>query len=63
MNIGSVSMNISNINTQTKVGIAMLDKSLEASQEVGMDMVDMMTKSLIEQSVTPNLGSNVDMYI
>lgn len=56
-------MNISNINTQTKVGIAMLDKSLEASQEVGMDMVDMMTKSLIEQSVTPNLGSNVDMYI
>lgn len=63
MNITDISLNLNNINTQTKVGVAMLDNALELNDTMGSSIVDMMNKSMMEQSVNNNIGSNFDMYI
>lgn len=41
-----------------QVGLKMLDMSLSSGQQMGAEMVKMM-----EQSVTPYLGSNFDMSV
>lgn len=46
------------VTLQEDVGIAMLGKSLDMTQTLGTGMVQMM-----EHSVTPNLGNNIDLYI
>ena len=40
------------------VSIAMLDKTMELSEQLNTQMVQ-----ALEHSVTPHLGSNIDMYI
>ncbi len=40
------------------VGTAVLSKQLEMNEALNTSMIQMM-----EQSVTPHLGSNIDMYI
>ncbi len=40
------------------VGTAVLDQSLDLTQEMGASMVKMM-----EHSVTPELGGSIDVYI
>ena len=40
------------------VGIKMLDMSMEMNEQLNASMVKMM-----EQSVTPHLGGNIDVYI
>lgn len=40
------------------VGTAVLDQSLDLTQEMGAAMIQMM-----ERSVTPSLGGNVDIYV
>ncbi len=45
-------------NIGNQVGTAMLAKSIDTAEELGDDMVKMM-----EQSVTPQLGSNFDVSV
>lgn len=40
------------------VGTAVLHQSMEAEEALGASMIQMM-----ENSVTPNLGGNIDMYV
>ncbi len=40
------------------IGMAVLSKSLESAQVSGQNMIKMM-----EQSVNPNLGANIDLKI
>ena len=58
MNIPALSMATSQMNLQSDIGVAMLDKSLESLEDAGAGMV-----KLMEQSVTPNLGGNFDMQV
>ena len=64
MEIGSINAALDSVqtykanSTMGQVGMAMLDKSLEQSQQMNASMVQMM-----ERSVTPNLGGNFDMSI
>lgn len=46
------------VTLQEDIGVAMLGKSLDMTQTLGAGMVQMM-----ENSVTPYLGSNIDLYI
>lgn len=62
MNIPELSMALSNVNTLNQVGIAVLDKALENSQEAGASLISMMDRSM-ELSVNPAVGSNFDMYV
>ncbi len=40
------------------IGMAVLSKSLKGAAQAGQNMIKMM-----EQSVTPNLGKNIDMTV
>ena len=56
--IAALSMAISLQNVNNDAGVLMLSKSLDTLEETGDNMVKMM-----EQSVTPNLGQNIDVYV
>ncbi|MDK2809183.1 MAG: hypothetical protein PWP24_1920 [Clostridiales bacterium] len=58
MDIAALSMAMSQSNTMTQVGTAMLGKSLETVATQGDSMVNMM-----EQSVTPELGQTIDLKL
>lgn len=58
MNINGISISASQADASTTVEVAMLSKSLDTLETNGEGFV-----KLMEQSVTPNLGSNVDVFI
>lgn len=55
-------MAISQINTKSEVGTALLSKTMETNETIGEGLVKMIDKSAMERSVNPNVGSNVDYY-
>ena len=64
MNIGNVSSALSAISASEpaslmeSVGVKMLDKSLDASVSMNDSMIRMM-----ENSVTPHIGGNIDLSV
>lgn len=62
MNIPELSTTLANIDTASKVSIAILDKSLESSEQAGASLINMMDRSM-ELSVNPDIGSNFDMSV
>ena len=58
IDIPSLSMAMSQNKVMNEVGVAMLDMSLDNFTEAG----DTMTK-LMEQSVNPNIGGNIDVSV
>ena len=64
MNIGNVNSALSAINASEpsslmeSVGVKMLDKSLDASVSMNNSMIRMM-----ENSVTPYIGGNIDVSV
>ena len=62
MNIQGLSMAISQINTKSEVGTALLSKTMETNETIGEGLVKMIDKSAMERSVNPNVGANVDYY-
>lgn len=63
MDIAGLSMALSKSQLTTDFGVAMLSKSLDVSQSLGDSLVQMMDRSMMEQSVTPHLGSNIDLSV
>lgn len=63
MDIARLAMNMSAIETNTKVGTAILSKALDTNETLGAGMVEMIDAAAMERSVNPNLGANIDMYI
>lgn len=58
MDIASLSTALSSIKAQNDIGTIMLSKQLDYMGEMG----DSMVKAL-EQSVSPNLGGNIDITV
>ena len=58
MDIAAISMAMSQQNLMTNVNVAILSKGLDTVEDLGTDIVKMM-----EQSVQPNLGQNIDISI
>lgn len=58
MDIPALSMSLSQIDVSNKVGVAMLSKSLDTMEQMGEGMTKMM-----EASVTPHLGQNIDLSV
>lgn len=63
MDIATLSMNLSTINTESAYGVAVLDKSLEQAESTGKQLVDMMDAGAMERSVYPHIGGNFDMSV
>lgn len=58
MDIASLSTAMSTRNILNDVSVAMLSKSLDTVEDMGDGMVKIM-----ESSVTPYLGQNIDYYV
>ena len=58
MDIASLSTAMSTQNILNDVSVAMLSKSLDTVEDMGDGMVKVM-----ESSVTPYLGQNIDYYV
>ncbi len=56
MDIAALSMGMSQQNIMSQIGVAVLDKSLATVSSATDSMVKMM-----EQSVNPSLGQNIDI--
>lgn len=61
--IPELSTQMSQQKLMTEVGTAILAKTLDQMETGSAGMVDMMSRSMMEQSVNPNLGGNVDIMI
>lgn len=58
MDISGLSISMAQANVTSDFGIAMLDKSLDTLEDTGNGFIKMM-----EQSVAPNLGANIDVSL
>ena len=63
MDIAGVSSALSNISTQSRVSIAVLDKAMETNKTLGEGIVEMIDSAAMERSVNPHVGSNFDMWV
>ncbi len=63
MDIAALSMAMAQNQLHTDFGVAMLSKSLDVSESLGDSLVNMMDRSMMEQSVTPHLGANIDLTV
>ena len=62
MNIPELSTAMANVNLQNQVGVAVLSKALDSTEQSGSSLINMLDRSM-ELSVNPNVGSNFDMYV
>jgi hypothetical protein len=58
LDIPSLSMAMSQNKVMSDVGVAMLDMSLDTYKDAGATMT-----KLMEQSVNPDLGANIDISV
>lgn len=63
MNIGKVSMTMSQINTTSRVGVAILSKNIDTMEQAGDGIVKMIDATAMERSINPELGGNIDLRI
>lgn len=63
MDIEGLSTALAQTDLLQKVGIAVLDKQLDLSREVGAELMEIMDSAAMELSVNPAVGSNFDMRI
>lgn len=62
MDIAALSMSMAQTDLMNSVGIAMLDKSLELTTDLGANLTSMIDHSM-ELSVNPHIGANIDISI
>ena len=58
MDIASISSAMSMAELQTDIGVAVLSKSMDNMEAMGEGM-----KKILESSVTPHIGGNVDVTV
>ena len=63
MDIASLSMNLSTIDTQSKVSVAMLDKAMDMGEDLSQGLVEMIDAAAMERSIQPELGGNIDVLV
>lgn len=56
--VGSVGISVSDVDTMNMIDVSILKKSLDAVETNGSMLIQMM-----EQSINPNLGSNIDIRL
>lgn len=63
MDIAGVSVALSNVSLQSKVGTRVLSEALDMNETLGAGMVEMIDAAAMEQSVNPGVGANFDMRV
>lgn len=63
MDIPGLSMAMAQTNVMSKVGTAVLSKTMDTSEAMASQVVDMIDRSAMEVSVNPHIGSNFDVSV
>ena len=63
MDIAGLSMALATTSTQSKVGTAVLSKTLDTNEALGQGLVKMTDAAAMEQSVNPAVGANFDIRV
>ena len=63
MDIAGLSMALATTSPQSKVGTAVLSKTLDTNEALGQGLVKMMDAAAMEQSVNPAVGANFDIRV
>lgn len=63
MDIAELSMAMSQMNTMSAVGTAVLSQSLDMGKTVGNEIVNMIDAAAMERSVNPAVGGNIDIRL
>lgn len=63
MDIARLSMDIAQSRMLDQVGTKVLDMNLDQMEQQGADLIQMMDRSMMENSVYPNLGANIDIQM
>ena len=63
MDIAGLSTALSSARLSNQVGIAMLSKSMDQNEAAGEGLIKMIDASAMELSVTPHIGSNIDLSV
>lgn len=63
MDIAGLAMNLSMMETQSKVSVELLDKALDMGETMGQGLVAMIDAAAMERSVHPELGGNIDVFL
>lgn len=61
--VAGASMAMSQTQLMTNISTQVLAKSLDSMQESGAGLIDMLERSVMENSVMPNLGGNIDLLV
>lgn len=61
MDIAALAMNMSQMQTISDVGTAVLSKALDTNEQMGSQVVQMIDRSAMELSVNPGVGANFDV--
>lgn len=62
MDIAALSTALAHSDVMNSVSIAVLDKTMEMSEDLGTGLVNMIDNSM-ELSVNPHIGSNIDVLV
>ncbi len=63
MDIAGLSTAMAQVNLTNNIGVAVLSNQLDMNEQLGQSLVSMMDRSMMEQSVTPHIGSHFDMSV
>ena len=63
MDIAGLSMDLSAISTMSKIGVAVLSKTMDTNEALGDGLVQMIDAAAMERSVNPAVGANFDMRV
>ncbi len=62
MDIAALSTAMAQADVMNSVSIAVLDKTMEMSEDLGAGLINMIDHSM-ELSVNPHIGSNIDVLV
>ncbi len=63
MDIAGIATELSHAQLLNSVGVAMLSKSLDTTDNLGAGLVNMIDAAAMELSVNPAVGSNIDIRV
>lgn len=63
MSIIDLSVGLSQAQMASSISTAVLAKSIDMMETAGAGMIDMMERSVMEHSVNPGVGSNIDITL
>lgn len=63
MDIAGLSMAMATTSVQSKISIAVLDKTMDTNEALGAGLVQMIDSAAMERSVNPYVGGNFDMSV